>query len=104
MSIVISPELFDEMEREWVHPEDPVFKLVPTAFEAQVTVLYNRIGNPEVSSLTIWDVYSHLLDAFRSLPSCSDFERALASVNEVVEEDIPLLDGLNELRHGDNVV
>ena len=67
MQIVISPELFDEMEHEWVHPEDPVFKLVPTAFEVQVTVLYNQIGNPEVSSLTIWDVYSHLLDAFRSL-------------------------------------
>lgn len=104
IQIVITPELFDEMEQEWAPPNDPVFRLVPATFEQQAATLYHTMGQPVVSSATFWTVYQELLSAFRMLPANPQLAEALLSADEGADEVVPVLTGLRELRHGDNVV
>lgn len=92
------------MEREWVRPQDPVFNLVPPTFQEQVVVLYAEIGQPEVSSDNFWPVYQQLLTAFCSLPSTANFRTAFAVANEGEEDEVPVLEGLRDLRNGGIVV
>ncbi|KAF8164948.1 hypothetical protein B0H34DRAFT_779969 [Crassisporium funariophilum] len=102
--VVISPELFDEVEKEWAPPDDPVFQLVPPNFGEQALALYASIGSPLVSSLTFWAVYSDLLDAFLALPHDPGFAAALLMADQGEEHDVPIMAGLWELQHSDNVV
>ena len=92
------------MEQEWAPPDDPVFRLVPATFEQQAATLYQTIGQPDVSSATFWTVYQELLTAFRMLPANPQLAEALLGADEGADEEVPVLTGLRELRHGDNVV
>ncbi|KAF8232648.1 hypothetical protein L208DRAFT_1271005, partial [Tricholoma matsutake] len=102
--VVISPKLFDEMEQEWAPPSDPVFQLVPVTFAEQATMLYHALGQPAVSCITFWTVYQELLAAFLRLPADPQLAEALLMADEGVEVEVPVLTGLRELQHGDNVV
>ncbi|KAF5377194.1 hypothetical protein D9615_006459 [Tricholomella constricta] len=102
--VVVSPELFDEIKKEWAPPNDPVFRLVPSTFDNQASALYAAIGHPTVSSSTFWPVYQEMLDAFHALPRDPILAAALLTANYGEENDVPLMAGLRELRHGDNVV
>ncbi|KAF8125216.1 hypothetical protein K438DRAFT_2002219 [Mycena galopus ATCC 62051] len=62
--VIITPELFDEMEATWAPLSDPVFKLVPDTFDRQISGFYEALGHPEVSLDTFWMIYSSLLNAF----------------------------------------
>ncbi|KAJ7899222.1 hypothetical protein B0H14DRAFT_2331815 [Mycena olivaceomarginata] len=64
--VVVPPELFDEMEATWATPSDPVFKLVPDAFDRQVSAFYAKLGSPEVSLDSFWMIYVSLLNAFNT--------------------------------------
>ncbi|KAJ7455486.1 hypothetical protein FB451DRAFT_1342284 [Mycena latifolia] len=64
--VVITSELFDEMEETWAKPSDPVFDLTPPSFDKQATSLYAQLGNPEVNIDTFWIAYSQLLNAFET--------------------------------------
>ena len=104
MKVIVSPELFDKMEQEWASPDDPVFQLVPPTFEKQVIVLYDMMGSPAVSSLTFWSVYEELLSSFRALPADPQLDEIFNTAELGAEDRVPILTGLRELRHGDNVV
>lgn len=92
------------MEQEWASPDDPVFQLVPPTFEKQVKVLYDKMGSPAVSSLTFWPVYEELLSSFRALPADPQLGEIFNTAEMAAEDRVPILPGLLELRHGDNVV
>jgi len=62
-------ELLDEMEAKYAPHDDPGFQLVPPLFDQCANVLYNKIGQPAVSSATMWDVYRQLLHQFHA---CED--------------------------------
>ncbi|KAF5377829.1 hypothetical protein D9615_006831 [Tricholomella constricta] len=102
--VIVSPELFDEIEKEWAPSNDPVFRLVPSTFNEQASVLYAAIQYPTVSSFTFWPVYLDMLAAFRALPHDPILAAALLTADQGEENDMPLMAGLRELRHGDNVV
>ncbi|KAG6818632.1 hypothetical protein H0H93_003299 [Arthromyces matolae] len=102
--VLVSPELFDEIEQEWAPPNDPVFQLVPTAFNTRASMLYSALGQPNVSSDTFWDVYKALLAAFREQPHDAQIESALLEANRGEEDEVPLLPGLRDLRPGDSVI
>ena len=102
--VIVSSELFDEMEQEWVQPDDPIFQLVPPSFANQVTLLYSTMGQPPVSSLTFWAVYQDLLGLFHTLPEDPQLSGALHMADEGANDEVPVLTGLRELCHGDNVV
>ena len=96
------------MEQEWAPPNDPVFRLVPATFEQQAAMSYCTLGQPVMSSATFWTVYQELLSAFHTLlanPQLAlQLAEALLSADEGADEEVPVLTGLHELRHGDNVV
>ncbi|KAI9445613.1 hypothetical protein F5148DRAFT_1254841, partial [Russula earlei] len=46
--VVVSSDIFDKMEQEWVQPHSPVFQLVPPTFAKQITMLYQTMGEPAV--------------------------------------------------------
>jgi hypothetical protein len=105
LQVLVSHELFDEMEQKWAPPDDPVFELVPPLFNTQANAIYVLIGKPPVTSKSFWDVYSKLLQAFRTLPPDSAVTEFLSG--HVIRDDceeVPLLPGLKELRNGDRVV
>jgi hypothetical protein len=54
------------MEATWATPSDPVFKLVPDAFDRQVSAFYAELGSPEVSLDSFWMIYVSLLNAFNT--------------------------------------
>ena len=87
------------MEKEWAPPSDPVFCLVPSAFDEQISELYDKLGSPPVSINSFWEIYLHLLNSFHTLSI--DFSMAFATANNGEEFDLPLLPGLKEFRNGD---
>ncbi|KAK6991985.1 hypothetical protein R3P38DRAFT_3409105 [Favolaschia claudopus] len=60
--VIVSPELFDEMEQQWAPPDDPVFALTPPVFTQKVEAVYEALGRPEVTHRTFWTVYCAILD------------------------------------------
>ncbi|KAI9452828.1 hypothetical protein F5148DRAFT_1330590 [Russula earlei] len=102
--VVVSSDIFDKMEQEWVQPHSPVFQLVLPTFAKQITTLYQTMGEPAVSCLTFWKIYQDLLALFRALPDDPQLAGALHLADEGANEEVQLLAGLRELRHGDNVV
>jgi hypothetical protein len=100
----VCPDLFDEMEQEWVRPHDSVFQLVPPTFAKQITTFYHAMGEPVVSSLTFWTIYQDLLVLFRALPDDPQLAEALCMADEGADEEVPILTGLRELRHEGNIV
>ena len=94
-------ELLEEMEREWADPEDPVFLLVPREFEAHAIAIYDRIGNPAITSANFWDIYTQVLAAFHYLPQDPRLDARLQDVSDTPNQ-IELLPGLSDLPHGDH--
>ncbi|KAK7027800.1 hypothetical protein R3P38DRAFT_3315318 [Favolaschia claudopus] len=62
--VIVTPEIFDEMDSLWAPRDDPIFDLVPPTFGAQITGLYQYIGAPEINLNSLWDVYTDLLTCF----------------------------------------
>jgi hypothetical protein len=102
--VLVTPQLFNELEEQWAPPDDPVFQLVPPAFEMQAQKLYTNIGRTPVSSKNIWQIYTSLLSAFRLINDDPALATLLAAPIDDGEDMVPLLPGLRELRHGDNVL
>ncbi|KAG6808192.1 hypothetical protein H0H92_005087, partial [Tricholoma furcatifolium] len=101
--VIVTPDLFDELEAQYAPPDDPVFLLAPQAFQEQAFALYNAMGSPGVSSVTFWDIYTQLLTAFRSADDTQALREALLTLNEGEEYETPLIAGLHDLRHGMNI-
>lgn len=104
--VVVPPELFDEMEQKWAPPNDPVFELTPPAFQEQADTLYEGLGRPAVTSETFWIVYTQLLFAFRNQAQTPELAVALSntSADKDFVAEMPLIPGLQDLRHGGDVV
>ncbi|KAG6872106.1 hypothetical protein C0993_000493, partial [Termitomyces sp. T159_Od127] len=101
--VLVSQELFDEIEHKWAPRNDSVFQLVSPAFEHQVVALYDNLGKPAVSSDTFWDIYADLLAAFQLLPHNPQLQAAFSNADLNLEDDVPLIAGLKDLCHGDAV-
>ncbi|KAI9058419.1 hypothetical protein FKP32DRAFT_1582018 [Trametes sanguinea] len=99
--IGVTPDLLSEMEARWAPPDHAVFQLVPPDFHALASTLYERIGKPLVTSGTAWTVYSAMMEALRNLDELPDLTQALATRDAAEEEELTLLDGLRDLRHGE---
>ncbi|KAJ7107132.1 hypothetical protein C8R44DRAFT_637746, partial [Mycena epipterygia] len=102
--VVVTPDLFDEMEATWASPDDPVFNLVPPSFHAQATELYTAMGNPEVTFNTFWIAYGQLLNAFETLAVEEALVTDMEAADDHFEHAPDLIAGQRELRNGDNVI
>ncbi|KAM6489625.1 hypothetical protein JOM56_014947 [Amanita muscaria] len=102
--IMISTELFDEMQQEWAPHDDPVFQLTPTSFHNQANNHYGSLGRPAVSRGTFWDIYNALLACFQQDPVNATLEEEFNLANLGADQGMDLLPGFRQLRLGDEVV
>ncbi|KAJ6581597.1 hypothetical protein B0H19DRAFT_1251786 [Mycena capillaripes] len=100
--VVVTPEMFDQMEAEWAPPDDPVFLLIPPTFEAEATELYGQMGRPEVNFDSFWDVYSDLLAAFWN-GGVEHLQDNMEGADNHFESSVELMD-VADLPQGDAVV
>jgi hypothetical protein len=102
--LIISPEIFDKLQREWAPLDDVVFQLTPTTFNIQANEYYISLGCPPVSKGTFWDVYHALLRCFHDGPPDPTLENAFTLVNQAADVEMELLHGLQELRNIDDII
>jgi hypothetical protein len=103
--ILISTDMFDEMQQEWAPLDDPVFQLTPTSFHNQANDHYKSLGRPAISRGTFWDVYKLLLARFRQgHVDVTSIEEQFSLANFGANQDMDLLPGLQEMRIGGEVV
>ena len=60
IQILVSDNLLTEAEEQWAPADDPIFKLVPPAFQEIVAQCYNDLGCPAVTFESFWKVYCDL--------------------------------------------
>ena len=89
------------MQQRWAPSHHAVFELVPSEFGQMAEQLYVAAGSPVVTSYNVWDVYSALLQKFRDLPELPDYSNVVASQAALHSEEVELLPGLRNLRHGE---
>lgn len=102
--IVTPPTLLNELQAEWAPLTDPVFQLTPTSFHVQASVHYEALGSPSISKGTFWEIYSTLLNQFRAIPPNSGFDEAFQLANIAASDEMELMQGVKELRNGDQIV
>jgi hypothetical protein len=84
-------ETFNEMEKKYAPPDDPVFDLVPRAFAVHANAVWVEMGCPEPRFENVWEIYLHIRDALRSMAWDAAFEQSLsaASQRECYSEELP---------------
>ncbi|KAM6490176.1 hypothetical protein JOM56_014368, partial [Amanita muscaria] len=102
--LIITPEMFDNFQREWAPLDDAVFQLTPAPFHAQADTHYTSLGRPAVSRGTFWSVYTSLLGCFRSGPEDASLRDAFRLANLGADDEMNLIAGLEELRNIDQVI
>ncbi|KAK7029237.1 hypothetical protein R3P38DRAFT_3481193, partial [Favolaschia claudopus] len=93
--VIVSPELFDEMEQQWAPPDDPVFALTPPVFTQKVEAVYEALGRPEVTHRTFWTVYCAILDRIVLVD-----EDLTGGWDDAREAPMELIPGQEDLRQG----
>ncbi|KAJ7278500.1 hypothetical protein C8J57DRAFT_1434292 [Mycena rebaudengoi] len=89
--VIVPPALFDELEKKWAPPSDPVFSCTPPEFDKQAQHLYSQIlGSPAA--------------AFLTAPFNDDLAHAFSIADDGFLLEIPLMEGLRELRNGGQVI
>lgn len=78
--------MLSEAEEKWTPNDDPIFQLVPPAFQVIVSECYDDLGQPVVTFDTFWEIYCDLRD----------------KVEEAVSEDVAV--GLSQIVHSDSTV
>ncbi|KAI9429058.1 hypothetical protein H4582DRAFT_1827992 [Lactarius indigo] len=89
--IAVSPETFDEIERKYAPPDDPVFDLVPYAFAVRANAVWTDMGSPEPQFDNAWEIYLHIRDALRSMGWDGAFCQGLSAVSQPEDcwEELP---------------
>ncbi|KAH9011327.1 hypothetical protein EDB84DRAFT_1279188 [Lactarius hengduanensis] len=89
--IVVPPETFDEIERKYAPPDDPVFDLVPHAFAVRANAVWTDMGSPEPQFDNAWEIYLLIRDALRSMAWDEAFHRSLSTVSQLEDrlEELP---------------
>src|SRR6266511_5430823 len=101
---MISADIFDDMQQEWVPLDDAVFQLTPTSFHDQADDHYTSLGRPAISRGSFWDIYNLLLSSFQQGPEDVTLEEEFNLANLAADQDVDLIPGLRQLRIGDKVV
>lgn len=109
--IPVPVELLDSMEEMYAPPEHPVFQLTPPGFDIRARFLYEEMGQPIINKDSFWNTYKDLLHRFQQPAEDTELDEVLATHTETMQrlhdlswDEIPLLEGLKELREGGLVI
>lgn len=83
----VPSDVVDAAETEWAPANDPVFQLVPPAFEQLISTAYQSIGQPVVTFYTFWDVYRSLHEAVLATDFSEDVEIEIETEHRMAEEE-----------------
>ena len=100
-------DLIERLEHEHAPHDHEVFQLTPPLFHSQACKFYENMGNPPVNFETFWDVYLQLLYQFQDANSgalAPAIREHFESAARLVDEEVPLLPDMQELRQGGKVV
>jgi hypothetical protein len=107
--VPVSPELLDHVESIFAPPDDPVFELVPPLFDQHASKLYLGIGQPVVTSTTLWIIFRDLLRQFRATAENDDelMSTIAAHSNEqagLYDQKMALLPNMKPFRNGEDIM
>ncbi|KAI9447090.1 hypothetical protein BJY52DRAFT_1206604 [Lactarius psammicola] len=80
--IAIPPDTFNEIEKKYAPPDDPVFDLVPHPFAVRANAVWTDMGSPEPQFHNAWEIYLHIRDALRSMAWDGAFQQSLSTVSQ----------------------
>lgn len=116
-SIQIRPpvEVIDEAEAIWAPRNHPVFQLVPPAVGEHLELLYCILERPDITRDTFWDIYTALLNLWKSGEEDQDWDPDIAAELEAQanapdageDNGVPVMDiisGLQPVQFGVNGV
>lgn len=98
------------MERKYAPPDHPVFQITPPEFNRRaIQFLEHNLNSPVVTMHTFWDIYTSLLNLFKSETKNNvtlGYELAdlLAEEQQVNSETVDLMEGQAELRYNGMVI
>ena len=102
--MIVSSEIFDELQKEWAPLNDAVFQLTPPTFHEQAMAHYQYLGEPLVSNGSFWKVYNGLLGRFREMPIDLTLKPAFGLANRGADDEMELIAGLGDLRTMDDII
>lgn len=105
-------DLLDRLEGQYVPHDHPVFELTPSVFHERASTFYEAMGSPVITIDTFWHSYRQLLQCFSDVGHVTEPDQPLVNVLDghfgtvdlVNKENVALLPGMKELRHGGKVV
>ncbi|CAK5278055.1 unnamed protein product [Mycena citricolor] len=107
--IKVDPIGIEKVRQMYAPPDHDVFLLVPPDFEIAILDIYAKLNSPIVDRDSCWDVYLQLLNCLKELDQLNDIDQSADArwghvLTQPVDENIPLLPNLQELRGGEGVV
>ncbi|KAI6152555.1 hypothetical protein BKA82DRAFT_4338062 [Pisolithus tinctorius] len=99
--VMVDPKTIEDVRQLYIKADHPVFDLVPHALNAFIDECYIRLGSPSVQRNTIWAIYLDLLSLLQQQPDIVPIVEGATSDNEEQNDDVPLIDGLQDLIEND---
>ena len=102
-------ELLNHLKDQYVPCDYTIFELTPPIFHEHASTFYEEMGSPAITIDTFWHSYCQLLQCFFDVtnpdqPLASVLAGHFGTIDLVNEENVALLPGMKELRHGGKVI
>jgi hypothetical protein len=108
LQIPVPSELLDKVEAQFAPPDDPVFQLVPPLFDQRAREHYLKIGQPIVSSDTLWTIFRQLLQQFQADEEDVELMDSLVTHKDLQvglhDEKMELLPNMKPFRNGAGIM
>lgn len=98
------------MEKKYAPPDHPVFQLTPPEFNRRaIHFLEHNLDCPVVNMHTFWDIYTSLLNLFKSETKNNEMlgnelAELLVEEQQINSETVDLMEGQAELRYNGMVI
>ncbi|KAI6156702.1 hypothetical protein BKA82DRAFT_4009262 [Pisolithus tinctorius] len=99
--VMVDPKTIEDVQQLYIKADHPVFNLVPHVLNAFIDKCYIQLGSLSVQHNTIWVIYLDLLSLLWQQPDIIPVIKGATSDNEEQNDDVPLIDGLQDLIKND---
>ncbi|KAI6156717.1 hypothetical protein BKA82DRAFT_4009273 [Pisolithus tinctorius] len=99
--VMVDPKTIEDVQQLYIKADHPVFNLVPHVLNAFIDKCYIQLGSLSVQRNTIWVIYLDLLSLLWQQPDIIPVIKGATSDNEEQNDDVPLIDGLQDLIEND---
>jgi len=101
--ITVPDDVLEDAEAEYAPPSDPVFEIVPPAFQVHISSAYTTIGSPTITFDSFWNIYRQLRDAVdHTLTSLQAAANSIIPTEEYHDPEPLPFPTLQQVRFGEN--